>query len=541
MTRSEKATGLTLASLWVAFAAFAAATILGLYQVIARSGIFPEIQSPQLYFGSVSTHGVLMAFVLTTFVVMGFGYYSATSSLRRPLWSASLAWIGWLVAVAGVGLAAYPLLTGQASVLFTFYPPLRAHPSFYIGATLLVVGSWVWCLQMIMMMLGWKKENPGQPVPLVMFGTVANAIMWLWTSLGVAAEMLFQLIPWSLGLIDTVDVGLARTLFSWTLHAIVYFWLFPAYIAMYTLLPQAAGGRLFSDEMGRVAFVMLLVISVPIGFHHLYMDPFQAAGWKFLHMAGTFLVAVPTLITGFTILASLEIAGRLRGGKGLLGWIRALPWRNPMVTAAGLSLLMLTAGGFGGVVNASYAMNALVHNTQWVTGHFHLIFGGTVVIMYFAIAYHLWPKLTGRQLVSEAMARVQLWLWFIGMLVLTIPWHVIGLLGQPRRIGSKPYDSPLVEQWLPHEHTMITGGVVLLVSALLFVLILLASHFGRESETDTELRFAEPIHPVLTLPRTLNGFAFWNLIILVYIVASYGYPITQFFLLETYGALPWSI
>ena len=541
MTRSDKATGLTLASFWVAFAAFAAATLLGLYQVIARSGIFPEIQSPQLYFGSVSTHGVLMAFVLTTFVVMGFGYYSATSSLRRPLWSSSLAWIGWLVAVAGVGLAAYPLLTGQASVLFTFYPPLRAHPSFYIGATLLVVGSWVWCLQMIMMMLGWKKENPGQPVPLVMFGTVANAIMWLWTSLGVAAEMLFQLIPWSLGLIDTVDVGLARTLFSWTLHAIVYFWLFPAYIAMYTLLPQAAGGRLFSDEMGRVAFVMLLVISVPIGFHHLYMDPFQAAGWKFLHMAGTFLVAVPTLITGFTILASLEIAGRLRGGKGLLGWIGALPWRNPMVTAAGLSLLMLTAGGFGGMVNASYAMNALVHNTQWVTGHFHLIFGGTVVIMYFAIAYHLWPKLTGRQLVSEATARVQLWLWFIGMLVLTIPWHVIGLLGQPRRIGSTPYDSPLVEQWLPHEHTMIIGGVVLLLSALLFVLILLASHFGRESETDTELRFAEPIHPVLTLPRTLNGFAFWNLIILVYIVASYGYPITQFFLLETYGALPWNI
>ena len=44
----------------------------------------------------------------------------------------------------------------------------------------------------------------------------------------------------------------------------------------------------------------------------------------------------------------------------------------------------------------SYGMNAMVHNTSWVTAHFHLIFGGTVVIMYFAIAYEIWPALTGR-------------------------------------------------------------------------------------------------------------------------------------------------
>jgi heme/copper-type cytochrome/quinol oxidase subunit 1 len=48
--------------------------------------------------------------------------------------------------------------------------------------------------------------------------------------------------------------------------------------------------------------------------------------------------------------------------------------------------LMLIFGGFGGIVNASYAMNAMIHNTAWVPGHFHLIFAGTTVIMYFAIA-----------------------------------------------------------------------------------------------------------------------------------------------------------
>jgi len=451
MSNSDKAAGLSLANLAVAFTFFAIAILLGVFQVAERAGLLSGmLDTPEMYFASVSTHGVLMAYVLTTFCVMGFGYYTATTSLKQSLWSKKLGWIGFWVCMIGVLMAAFPLLSGQASVLFTFYPPLQAHPLFYIGATLLVVGSWIWCLQMIMMTLTWKKNNPGEAVPLVQFGNTANATMWLWTSLGVASEMLFQLIPWSLGLIDTIDVGLARVLFSWTLHAIVYFWLFPAYIAMYTLLPKAAGGRLFSDEMGRISFILLLVISVPIGMHHLYMDPQVGAGWKFMHMLGTMTVMLPTLLTGFTVLASLEIAGRLRGGKGLFGWIGSLDWNNPIVLASILAILMLTFGGFGGAINASYAMNAMIHNTQWVTGHFHLIFAGTVVILYFGTAYHLWPTMTGRDLASAGLAKLQLWLWFIGMLVLTLPWHYLGILGQPRRVSSTPYDTELVAAWGPY-------------------------------------------------------------------------------------------
>ncbi len=538
---NDKAAGLALANMWVGFIAFLAAATMGVYQVVERSGVAPLVESPELYFASVSTHGVLMGFVLTTFLVMGYSYYTATTSLRQAVWNKPLAWFGFWLSLIGVLLAAGPLLTGNASVLYTFYPPLKAHPAFYIGAALLVVGSWVWCLQMVMMMSIWKKAHPGETVPLAMFGTTANAILWFITSLGVTSEVLFQLIPWSLGLIETVDVGLARTLFSWTLHAIVYFWLFPAYIAMYTLLPKAAGGRLFSDQMARVAFILLLVFSVPIGLHHLYMDPFQAAGWKFLHMTGTFMVAVPTLITGFTIIASLEIAGRLRGGKGLFGWIGALPWGNPMVTAAGLALLMLTFGGFGGMINASYAMNAMIHNTQWVTGHFHLIFAGTTVIMYFAIAYYLWPKMTGRQLHSTRLAITQLWLWFIGMLILTLPWHAIGLQGQPRRISSTPYDQVLVDKWQANEVAMIIGGIILLVSALMLVYNLVKTHGNAQAEASLEVEYAEPVHSVLRMPRLLNGFGFWCLLVLVYMIASYGYPVAQFFLMDTYGTVPWSI
>ncbi len=531
---------LILANMWVAFTFFLVAILLGVFQVLSRAGYIPEIQVPELYFGSVSTHGVIMGFVLTTFAIMGFGYFAAVSSLKMNIPAKWFGWLGFLIALIGTLMASATLLTGQASVMYTFYPPLKANPLFYAGAALLVVGSWFWCFHMIWMMNKWKKENPGETVPILMFGTVANAILWLFTSLGVTLEILFLLLPWSLGLIDTVDVGLARTLFSWTLHAIVYFWLIPAYLVMYSILPKEAGGKLFCDEMARISLIMLMVISVPIGMHHLYMDPFQAGGWKLVHMVGTLLVALPTLFTGFTVIAGLEIAGRQAGGRGPLGWVFAVPWRKPVVTAGMLSLLMLTFGGFGGLVNASYSLNALVHNTQWITGHFHLIFAGTTIIMYFAFAYYMWPKVTGKELYSEKLALYQLWFWFIGMLTLTLPWHYLGMLGQPRRIGSSPYPDVVKEGWAAQELGMFIGGVILMVSALLFIYNLLRTH-GNIISVAPVHNNVECLNPASRMPNLLNGFGFWTVLIVFYLIVGYGYPVLQFFLMETHGVEPWGI
>ena len=399
---------LCLAHCWVAFAAFLAAAFLGAWQMWVRSPLGANIGTPGEYFMAVTAHGVAMAYVLTTFFIMGFGYFVAVTALDRPLPGKPWAWLGFWMGVIGVLLALAAILSGQASVLYTFYPPLMASPWFYIGLVLVVAGSWIWCVLMLVAMRAWKNENPGLPVPLAMFATVANAVLWLWTTVGVAAELLFQVIPASLGLVQTIDAGLARTLFSWTLHAIVYFWLLPAYIAFYTIVPRAAGGRLYSDTMGRLTFILFLLYSLPVGMHHLMMDPEHGNGWKFIQVLLTAFVSVPTLLTIFTITASLEIAGRLRGGRGVFGWIATLPWERPAVLATGLAFVMLGFGGFGGLINMGYGMNAMVHNTSWVTAHFHLIFGGSVVIMYFAIAYEIWPRLTGREHASSAPLRLQL-------------------------------------------------------------------------------------------------------------------------------------
>jgi cytochrome c oxidase subunit 1 len=278
--------------------------------------------------------------------------------------------------------------------------------------------------------------------------------------------------------------------------------------------------------MARISFILFLVVAMPIGIHHAFADPQVGAGFKFIHSAFTALVALPTLLTVFTICASVEIAARARGGKGIFGWLKVLPWRNPMMLAVTFSFIMLGFGGAGGLINMSYQLDASIHNTQWITGHFHLIFGGAIVIMYFAIAYDLWPHLTGRPLVSLGLVRLQLWLWFVGMIVTTFPWHYVGILGMPRRMSFFDYTDPALANEALSVVFSAFGGFILVASGLLFIAILVRTQFAVPRQPE-EYRFAIAVHPPTRVPAALNSYRLWIALMVGLTITNYGYPILQ--------------
>ena len=515
---------LILAHFWLAFGVFGLALMLGAWQMLIRSPLHNWLSDPEWYYRSLTAHGTVMGYVFPTLVAMGFGYAISESALEQRLVGVRSAWAGFWLIVVGSVMAMVPVALGRASVLYTFYPPLIGSPFYYIGVVLVVVGSWVWVALMSINLAVWKRAHPGAPVPLAMFANVAGSYLWAWTAVGAALELLLQIIPVALGLRTTIDAGLARVFFSWTLHAIVYFWLIPTYIAYYAIVPRAIGGKVYSDTMARIAFILFLVVAMPIGIHHTFGDPQVGAGFKFIHSAFTALVSVPTLITVFTICASVEIAARLRGGRGPFGWIRTLPWDNPIMLAVAFSFIMLGFGGAGGIINMSYQLDSSIHNTQWITGHFHLIFGGAIVIMYFVIAYDLWPHLTGRALADLRLVRTQLWLWFVGMIVTTFPWHYVGILGMPRRMAYFDFTDPaLSAEALPVTLSVI-GAAILLVSGLLFLAILARSEATPRIEAGA-YRFSDAVHPPTTVPVALNSYALWVALMIGLTLTNYGFPI----------------
>ena len=91
---------LVLAHVWVAFAAFAVACLLGVWQMWARSPLEAPAHTAGNYFRSVTLHGVSMAFVLTTFFIMAFGYFVAETALKRPLPGLKFAWVAFWMGIA---------------------------------------------------------------------------------------------------------------------------------------------------------------------------------------------------------------------------------------------------------------------------------------------------------------------------------------------------------------------------------------------------------------------------------------------------------
>jgi len=522
MTRVEER--LAAANVIVALVALFGGVVTGLFQALEYAGveIYPTL-APVIHshYHSVTMHGVLNVLVFTTFFICGFLPFIFSRSLQAPLASPRLGWVTFWLMVAGLVLAAIPLVGNAATVMFTFYPPLKAHWAFYVGLTLVVVGTWLVTLNLVLTWRAWRARNPGQRTPLAAFMSLVTFVMWTLASLGLAAEMLALLIPWSLGLVGGTDALLARTLFWFTGHPIVYFWLLPAYISWYTLVPRQAGGKLFSDPMARTSFILFLVLSTPIGIHHQYTDPGIHQGWKLLHALLTFAVFFPSLLTFFNVTASLETAGRARGATGWLDWFTRLPWGDPSLAAQVLAMVLFAFGGIGGLINASFNVNMVVHNTAYIVGHLHLTVGTAVALTFMGISYWLVPHLAGRALWSRGLALAQVWLWFGGMLIFSPTLHELGLRGMPRRtaIGHISYMQPQWETLLP---LVGIGGAILFLSALLFFLnvVLTATVALRAPQPVPE--FADTVSGPDHAPAFVDHWQPWLATAIILIVIAYG-------------------
>lgn len=526
-------------ALWhlgVAYTAFLIGTLMGVLQVFIRND---ALQLPAWldYYQILTAHGVLLALIYTTFFIFAFFITGMSKSLgsfgpKVRLFS----WIGLWVTLLGTVMATVMIVAGEASVLYTFYAPLKANGFYYVGLALVIVGTWISSFALVGHYMVWRRNNKGQLSPLFAFMTVTTIILWIIACLGVVATVLFQYIPWAFGWTDTINVELSRSLFWYFGHPLVYFWLLPAYIAWYTIVPKLLGVKVFSDSLARLAFVLFILFSIPVGFHHQLTEPGISNFWKFLQVVLTFMVIVPSLMTAFSMFATFEISGRKKGGTGLFGWFKKLPWRDVRFTSIFIAMAFFIPGGAGGIINASFQLNEVVHNTLWIVGHFHITVGTPVAMTFMGLTFWLIPYLTGRRFTKrmQRLGFVQIITWSIGMLLMSTAQHVLGLMGAPRRTAYSGYnDHPSAMEWfdgiISNHVTMAIGGTILFLSAMILMYIVIMTMFvSPKAETPEQMvEFPLAESDMSNTPKWLENWWIWIGIAAALIIIAYAIPLTH--------------
>jgi len=539
ITTNPKDAKLSLSFFAVSFAALLVGGILGLLQGLERAGV---LTMPNWfdYYQTLTTHGFLLILIFTGTFLVGYVYAGVSHVLGGLLPKVrKMGWTAFTSMIVGTVLTASQVIIGEASVLYTFYPPMAASPWFYIGLVLIVLGIWLAAIGIFMNVANWRKNHKGQKLPLFAFFGTGIFILLFTATIGVTYEVL-TLIPWAFGWTETVNVLLSRTLFWSFGHTLVNVWYFTAVSAWYVAFPKIIGGKTFSDTLARVVAVLIVILNVPGGFHHQIIDPGFTEGLKFMHVFMSLSIGFPSLMTAFAMFAIMERAGRRKGGKGLLGWFKKLPWKDARFLALFIAMVAFIPAGAGGIAQTNFQLNQVVHNTLWVTGHFHLTVGVTVALSFFGIAYWLVPHLSKR-VMTPKMNKLALWqiiLWTVGMAIMSGAMHTVGLFGAPRRTSFTTYfESAQAAGWDPYLILLPIGGLILAISGALVIYILFHLMF-KAPKGETEFPIAEEEEDASPTPKWTERWSLWVVLMIAVIAMGYVIPVVDLVMNAPPGSPP---
>jgi cytochrome c oxidase subunit 1 len=544
--KAKKALGISIEDaritktyLFVSFTALLLGGILGLLQGLNRAGLL-QLPSWLNYYQVLTAHGVLLVLVLTAFFTIGYFYAGLSHTLGGLLPKVrKMAWIGFGMKIVGFVFAVIPILMNEASVLYTFYPPMAASPYFYIGLVFIVLGVWMCAFGAFINVANWRKQHPGEHIPILSFFATGVFVLLFFGSIPVAIEVL-TIIPWSFGWVETINVMLGRTLFWAFGHTLVNIWYLTAISAWYVIVPKVIGGRRWSDALTRVVVMALVIMNITGGFHHQIIDPGISESVKYMHVFMSLAIGFPSLMTAYAMFAVFERTARRKGGKGLVGWYKKLPWGDVRFLAPFIAMAAFIPAGAGGIVQSTNQLNQVVHNTMWVVGHFHLTLGMSVVMTFFGVSYWLVPYVSKRVLTPQInkLGVIQTLTWTAGMLFMSGAMHLVGLLGSPRRTSYTTYgDNATALGWDPYLMFLAVGGTLLIFGVIIQVYAVFNMMFFAP-KGEAEFPIAEVEDNASKTPYWTERWGVTIVLMLLLVAMAYVIPLVDFIVNSPPGSPP---
>ncbi len=448
------------------------------------------------FYLALTAHGFDVLLVWIIFFEIAVLYFASAILLNSRLAAPKVAWVAFWLMLIGALMANVAVLQGGSSVMFTSYVPMKAAPHFYLGLILFAVGALLGVSVFFGTLVIAKDEKTYQgSLPLVTFGAVVAAIIAVYT-IASGAIILIPTFLWSIGLVSHIDTLMYKLVWWGMGHSSQQINVSAHVAVWYAIAALVLGAKPISEKVSRLAFLFYILFLQLASAHHLLADPGLSAEWKVFNTSyAMYLAVLGSMIHGMTVPGSIEAAQRARGfNKGLFEWLRKAPWGNPAFAGMFLSLVMFGfIGGISGVVLGTEQINVMMHNTLYVPGHFH----GTVVagttLAFMAITYLLVPLIFRREVVFPKLAKIQPYLFGLGVLGISVFMMGAGTLGVSRRHWDMSFaDAALTFDYPPAAFLMMAfnglSAILAALGGLIFIVVVVGSVlFGKKVEGKIDL------------------------------------------------------
>ena len=482
------AQALTVANAVAAVLALAVGGLFGMLIGFSRAPGW-ELLGPKTFYAALTGHGVAALILWPVFFEVAAMVFASSILLNARVFNMKLGWTSFALMCVGSVMLIGVILAGHSSVAFTAYPPLVANQAFYLGYLIFAVGVLIAIANFALSIVAARNEQTFTgSLPLITYGVACAAILAL---IAILAGLVALVPAWlySLGWIGSVEPIVYRGWFWGLGHTLQYVNVVAMVVAWYGIAALTLKAGPVNQKFTRFAFILYLIITVPVLGHHFLVDP--SIGTDVKIVGGTamgFGLGIPSLMHGLAVMGGVEAAQRRRGVIGLFGWLKALKWGHAGVAAMAGSLLLFALGGWTGTAETTLQLNMISHNTMWVPAHIHQIVVGGTTLAFMGFAYYLVPLLVCRELWSHRLATIQAYTYGGGLLLMSTAQGWAGYLGVPRRADSISYGGEAPHSWaLPMNIAGVGAGVASLAGALFIFLMVMTLIRGKRTEDPERL------------------------------------------------------